>query len=157
MSLEGGEKLSSFLDVFPAKASISLLRSLKRGTDAARTETNRLVAKDMGLKVGDVRKRTRTIPPTGASLAGEVRASLTRVPLIEFGKKKRPAQAFIATMPRSGHTGIYRRKSRRRLPIVELRGASVGHSAAGHVKEILARGWERSQSELNRQLDRLLR
>jgi hypothetical protein len=166
ISLEGGEKLGTFLDTFPEKTSIALLRALKRGTDAARTETNRLVARDIGIKVSRVRQDTRTIAPTGSTLAGEVRASLKRIPLIEL-KQKMPPHSFIATM-RSGHTGIFKRDIPTRsragkrspspgLPITELRKTSVGHVAAKYVEPILARGGDQYEAEMNRQLDRILR
>lgn len=155
IDLVGAKLVDEFLEAFPAKASVAIRRAISRGTDAARTQANRLAAKDMGLKVADVRKRTRTIPPKGDSLTGEVRASLERVPLIEFSKKKRPGHAFTATM-RSGHTGIFKRKGRSRLPIQELRGSSVGHVVLKHVAEIFRRGAEQSEVEMNRQLARLI-
>ncbi len=55
---------------------------------------------------------------------------LNPLPLIKFGKPRQTAQGvrvgsnvvdgtFVATMP-SGHTGVYRRKTKARLPITEV-------------------------------------
>lgn len=162
----GASKVSVFLDTFPSETGKAILRALKRGTDSAATHAGRVVASDMGLKIGDVRKRVRVIPPTGETLAGELRGSLKRIPLIDFAKRSKVPHAFPATMP-SGHRGIFVRSplhstrrgpkpNRSGLPIRELLGPSVGRVLSNHQGEILARGSEVFLKEFDRLLDRII-
>ena len=150
------KELGDFIDAAPKKTSIALLRALKRGTKSARTHAARVVSKDIGLKVGDVRKRIRLKEPNGQTLTGELRADLKRIPLIKFkgGRKRRPRHAFVATMP-TGHEGIFKRRGRSRLPIRELFGPSVGRVFDLHRNEIMARGEEVVAAEIDRQLKRI--
>lgn len=148
--------LGAFLDAAPTKTSIALLRALKRGTKSARTHAARVVSRDMGLKVGEVRNRIRLKEPTGQTLTGELGGSLKRIPLIKLkgGRKRRPRHAFIATMP-TGHEGVFKRAGSKRLPIRELFGPSVGRVFDLHRGEIMARGEEVTTAELDRLLDRI--
>jgi hypothetical protein len=169
------KRVSVALDAAPKKTGIALLRALKRGTKSARTLGARVVAKDMGLKVGDVREKIRLEEPTVQTLSGELRASLKRVPVIKFGAKQTRrgvrrrgkggviSGAFIAKMP-TGHVGVFTRKagaSRRspegaELPIQQLYGPSIGHVFAKHRAEILARGQEVVEAELDRLAERIM-
>ena len=165
--------LEVFLDAAPKKTSIALLRALKRGTKSAATHANRVAAKDMGLKVGDVRKRIRVKPPNGQTLSGELRPSLSRIPIIEFGAKgPRPSRgrgrgisyrsgsgrktnpnAFFATL--GNREGVHEREGRSRTPTRELFGPSVGRVVDLHRNEIMARGEEVVTAEIDRQLKRI--
>ena len=162
------KRVSAALDAAPKKAGIALLRALKRGTKAAGTQANRVVSKDMGIKVSDVRKRIRLEPPNARTLTGSLHASLKRIPLIKFaarstrsgvtyrgkgGRSRRP-HAFIATMPTG--PGVFKRKEGAgRLPIRQLYGASIGRVFDEHRKEIMARGEQQVLAELDHQLDRI--
>ncbi len=164
------KKVSAALESAPRKTGIALVRALKRGTRAAGTTANRVVAKDMGLKVGDVRSRIRIKAPTAKTLTGELRANLKRIPLIKFrarstrrgvsyrgksGRSRHP-HAFIVKMP-AGHIGVFERKEgAARLPIRQLYGASVGRVFDLHAAEIMARGEEVVTAELDRLADRIL-
>ncbi len=168
-------RVGDYLDNFPKQTGIALLRATKRGTRAAQTTANRVCAKDMGLKIGDVRTRIRRKEPTGQTLTGEVRASLKRIPLIKFGARgpepsrgrgrgvtargkggrSRIPSAFIATMP-TGHRGVFKREGTKRGPISQLYGPSVGRVFVAHEGEIAARGEEQLLGELNRLLDRIM-
>lgn len=169
------KKVNAALELAPKKTGVALLRALKKGTKAAKTISNRLVAKDMGTKVSDVRARIRIEEPTAQTLTGSLHASLKRIPLMKFGargpepsrgrgrgvtyKSKggrgRHPRAFITTMP-GGHRGVFERKGERRLPIKELYGPSIGRVFDQHRAEIMARGEEQALTEFNHQLDRIL-
>lgn len=108
------------------------LRQVRRG--AVRT-----VGKESGLKRADVDKAV-TIKPysTAKTLSGTVRGSGAPIALFKFqarqtrrgvtakawGARKTYPGTFVATM-RSGHTGVFKRTSSKRLPIKELWGAGV--------------------------------
>jgi hypothetical protein len=168
--------VGDYLEFFPKQTAIALLRATKRGTKAANTLAARLVSKDMGIKVGDVKSRIRVKVPTAQTMTGELRASLKRIPLIKFGARgpepsrgrgrgvttrgkggrSRIPSAFIATMPATGHRGVFKREGVKRVPISQLYGPSVGHVFVAHEKEITDRGEEQLLGELNRQLDRIM-
>lgn len=168
------KQVDQFLDLAPKKTSVAILRSVKRGTQAARTQAARLVSKDMGLRVSDARKAIEMTPPNAKTVAGTLRASLSRIPLIKFGAKgPRPSRgkgrgvsyrskggrktlrsAFLARM-KTGHEGVFKRAGRKRLPIRELFGPSIGRVFDLLRNSILARGVEATQKELDRQLNRI--
>ena len=158
-------KVDAFLDVFPKQTGIALLRALNRGTKSAATHANRVVAKDIGIKVGDARKRIRVKPPNGQTLEGELRASLERIPLIELKKRgqRRVPHSFTATMP-GGHVGIFKRvrgsmhrgPKLHELPIRELKGPSVGRVVDKHAREITAKSEAEFVKEFDRLLDRII-
>lgn len=168
------KKVTEALDVAPKKTGIALLRALKKGGKEAKTLSNRVIAKDMGIKVGDVRARIRLEVPTAQTLSAKLRASLKRIPLIKFGARgpepsrgrgrgvtyrgkggrKRHPHAFIATMP-GGHRGVFERKGEGRLPVRQLYGPSIGRVFDEHRKEIMARGEESALAEFNRQFNRI--
>ncbi|MGI0149487.1 MAG: phage tail protein, partial [Thermoplasmata archaeon] len=129
VQIEGASKVGVFLEAFPKETGKAILRALKRGTTSAATHANRVVSAEMGLKVGDVRKRIRVVEPRGETLTGEVRGSLKRIPLIEFGARGpepsrgrgggvsyrigsggrgRHPHAFITTV--GSHRGVFGRK-----------------------------------------------
>lgn len=161
------------IDEAPKVAGRAILRSVKRGTASGRTLMARLVAKDMGLKVGEVRNKIIMKEPRANDNVptGELRASLKRIPLIKFdakgpypsrgqgrgvsykgeGGRKRIGDAFIARMS-SGHEGVFKRKRRSRLPIRELYGPSIGRVFAKHQPEVMARAQEQITKELERNL-----
>lgn len=168
------KQVDQFLELSPKKTSLAVFRAIKRGTEAARTEAARAVSKDMGLKVGVVRKAINLTPPNYESLTGELRASLRRIPRYEFdakgpnpsrgkgrgvtyrseGGRKTVPGAFISTMP-SGHTGVFKRKGAGRLPIRQLYGPSIGRVFDRYRDRIAQTGSEAAEKELDRQLNRL--
>lgn len=125
------------------KAITAQVRAINRSASTARTGMTRLIAADMGLKAGTVRDRIVIRQAGRGLLSATLTANLKRIPLIDFGARgPEPSRgkgsgvtaktstrsyphAFIATM-RSGHRGVFQRKGSSRLPISELRGASVG-------------------------------
>ena len=164
--------VDDWLDIAPKKTSIAVLRAVKRGTMAARTLAGRSVSKDMGLKVGDVKKNIVMVAPNAQTITGVLRASLRRIPLIKFGARgpepsrgrgrvsykskggrKTIAGGFISTM--GAHRGVFKRKGRERLPVQELYGPSIGRVFDLKREEIAGRGEEAAAAELDRQLDRI--
>ena len=105
---------------------------------SAQSKAASLIAKRTGLRVGTVKPRIfyDHIAPGDYEIA--VRSSRKPIPLIEFpttqvatgvstrawGQQQIIRHAFIATM-RSGHTGVFRRTSKSRLPIKELWGPTI--------------------------------
>jgi hypothetical protein len=185
VEVEGASKVSVFLDAFPRETGRAILRALRRGKEMAQTRANRVISQDMGLKVGDVRKRIRLIEPTAETLAYELRGSLKRIPLIEFGARGpepsrgkgrgvsyrigsggrgRHAHAFITTV--GSHRGVFERKpgasrrgpapNRSQLPIKELFGPSIGRVMDKHRSEIVSVGESAFKNELDRLLNRII-
>lgn len=169
------KRVSAALEAAPKKTGVALLRAIKKGTKAARTLASRIVSKDMGIKVADVRTRIRIEDPTASSLSGKLRASLKRIPLIKFGARGpepslgrgrgvtykgkggrgRHPHAFITTMP-GGHRGVFARKAEGRLPVRQLYGPSIGRVFDENRKEIMERGTAQVLTEFNRLIDRIL-
>lgn len=141
---------SAPIDRLPARVASRLpqanARALNRTGTTVRAFMSRDIAKDMGMKVGDVKERIGLTRATAARQAVQIAVTGKRIPLIDLGARgpypsrgqgrgvtaivggvrKTYPQAFIAKM-KTGHIGVFQRRSRARLPIHELRGASLPH------------------------------
>jgi hypothetical protein len=105
---------------------------------SAQSKAASLIAKRTGLKVGTVKPRIFYDHVAPGDYEVAVRSSRKAIPLIEFptrqvatgvstrawGKQQIIQHAFIATM-KSGHTGVFRRHTKSRLPIEELWGPTI--------------------------------
>lgn len=152
----------------------AMARALNRGISAARTVMVREVARDMGLKAGDVRGQMRLVEATSGRLEAKLSSSRKRLGLIKFGAKgpvpsrgkgrgvtyrigqggrRRIPDAFITTMP-GGHEGVFVRLGKARLPIKELFGPSLGHVFAKYYDQGAARAQEQFETTLAHELRR---
>ncbi len=107
----------------------------------AKTQISREIRQEIAVKAKDVKKSIILKKASYTKWAALISISRRRLPVIVFGAKqnkkgvsyriqktggrKRIGSAFIATM-KSGHTGVFKRKGAARLPIVQLRGPSLG-------------------------------
>lgn len=126
--------------------------ALNRSMSSTRTESARIISRELGLKVGDVKNRLTLVKATDVRLTSEIHGTGKRIPLIHFkarqakegvvvnlgGKRVLYRGHFIATMP-TGHRGVFFRKGGRRvyrrddkghvysseLPIVERTGPGI--------------------------------
>lgn len=163
-------KARAALAYLKAQAPQRLARALNRSRDSARTAMVRLVASDMKLLQKDIRSEIRTKNATSQRLVADMSASLKRLPLIKFkatqfskgvkattgeGRKLYPG-TFIAKMP-SGHQGVFKRRSKARLPIDELRGPSIGHVFNKHAPAAASRATEQLRKNTANEVRYLLR
>jgi len=146
ISLGLGELQKDLIAIGAAGPRI-LARSLDRAATSGKTAMARAISKDIGIANKNV---TRQIRIDKAGLASKtdprivVSISGRPIPLIAFGARgpepsrgrgsgvrtKLPAKrhlqhAFIATMPRSGHRGVYQRDASGRLPIKQEFGPAM--------------------------------
>ena len=137
---------SADLAALGRQAPLVMSRALNRAGTSGKTAMVKAVVADTGLRQKDVNrevqvdKATRSDPRVAFVIRGR------RIPLISFGARGpepsrgrgrgvsyrlptgrgRVPGAFIATM-HSGHRGVYKRSTKKRLPIIELRGPSLPH------------------------------
>lgn len=126
---------------YPGALPRVMSRAINRTANQARTQIARKISSQVQVSVSDVRRGVRIDRATRTKWQADLQITGFRTPLIKFGARqtktgisyiidkstgrKRIDTAFIATMP-SGHKGVFKRKGKSRLPIVELRGASIG-------------------------------
>ncbi len=130
--------------------------AVKKGQQAARSETKKGIKEIYDIRPGVLNKNSkiniRTRKADGG-IIGEVSFSGYKIPLFKFratpkksGTRKLVkarqmkanamtpfAHAFIATMPKNGHTGIFERDGEKRLHITEKKGSSVGQMASNAI------------------------
>lgn len=134
-----------------------LARALNKSIESGRTLAARMVSRDMSLKVSTVKELVKTKKATHTNLVASLFASARRVPVLDFNARgpepsrgrgpgvraKTPARvyphAFIATVGRGGHRGVFQRVGPARLPIRELHGASIWQSYQNFTGEIQTR------------------
>lgn len=146
VEIEGSDQAIVAIQQYPERTTRAMVRAMNRGIASGQTLMASLIAKDLGLKVSDVKTAMPVTPATFGRPIARFGASLKRIPLIKFGARgPEPSRgrgtgvryrmaggrghipsAFIATM-RSGHRGVFKRAGPARLPINELHGPSLGH------------------------------
>lgn len=132
------DRLNQKLLALGNQAPIAVQRALNRTGSSLRTQAVRDIGADLHIPQAAVRKGIELQQATRANL--RVRMLLTGRRIALYAFRARPTRAgvtydlgrgrsvapgaFIATM-RSGHTGAFRRRTKRRLPIDELFGPSL--------------------------------
>ncbi len=157
-----------------AKAPQALVRAINRGMGPARTQLVRDTAQDMKLKVGTVRDRTTQVNATFSSPKASIKVSAKPVPAIEFGARgpepsrgkgrgvttklpsRRFPHAFITTVGKGRHRGVFERVGKKRLPIREIKGPSVWFVMGKHVAAAAQRAFEQTAKTLQHEISRLL-
>ncbi len=155
--------LRSFGQRAPRIASAALNRTAK----GVASEWKKAVADDIGIKQSAVAKQMKVRKSKATTLQASVSVKDRRIPLIELGargrepsrgkgrgvtykirgRRRRRGDAFIATM-RSGHRGVFKRTSKRRLPITELHGPSIHRVFHKHLPKARARASKQFPKEL---------
>lgn len=122
------------------------VRALNKTAAKGRTTASKVIRETLNIKASTVKKQLTIKRATPSQMRSVIKGTYQPLPLIQFGsvkknkngvtakvRKDRPRQmfkgAFIAVMP-GGHKGVFRRMSRRRLPLRELYGPSV-HAVFG--------------------------
>lgn len=178
VTVEGIRLVAEEFEGYPRRAQSAVVRAINRGMTAGRTVMARAMAKDMGIKVAVATKALRHRQATANTPEARLAAGFKRIPLIDFNAREsarsrgrgrgsgvtyrmgagnartRLQSAFIVQM-RSGHTGVFMRKGRARLPIVELHGPSPGQVFAKFRATALARAEEVFRTTLDHELSRL--
>ena len=152
-------------------------RALNKTISSARTDMKRQIAKDIGIKAGVVDKSLKVTKASTTSFVARLNASGKRIPLIQLGAKgpepsrgkgrgvtyrlggktKRLTSAFIATMPRSGHRGVFRRVGKEQIPIIQLFGPSIVHVFGKKLPAVQKRAGEQFETEVDRAVQSLLK
>ncbi|HUH20455.1 MAG TPA: phage tail protein, partial [Gaiellaceae bacterium] len=121
------------------KVPLAVMRALNRTITSVQTAAVREMATDLNILQGFVRKGLTLERATLESQRARLYVNAKRIPLIAFRARQTRQGvtyslgrgrglvrgAFVATMG-TGHTGVFRRRTRRRLPIIELSGPSLG-------------------------------
>jgi hypothetical protein len=153
---------------------LAIVRSLKRAAVSARAVAARVIAADMGVKQGDVKKAMEIKQGRVESehtIALEVTGA--RIPLVKWVRSPQPGvrrrggvsarlpggagrypNAFVARM-KSGHVGVFSRRAKARLPVNELFGPSIVGVFAKHKPEIAAAGQASLVKNLTHELSRV--
>lgn len=128
---------------------VAIPRALNRAAASSRTFMGRNMASDMTLKVSTVREQLKIANATMNRPVAQVSVTGARIPLYDFGARQTKRgvtartgksgrqlypSAFIAKM-RSGHIGVFKRTTKKRLPIVELHGASLPYIFAKYLPQ----------------------
>lgn len=121
-------------------------RAINKTATSAKTDIARRIAGQVSLKVSTIKKNITLRRATYRVWQAVLGIWTKRIPLINFSARqtaegisysiskaegrKTIKSAFIATMS-SGHTGVFKRTGPGRLPIIELKGPSVGEVFRG--------------------------
>ncbi|AIW41790.1 phage tail protein [Paenibacillus sp. FSL M8-0228] len=176
-NLRAARKQMAVMDKILKQATRS---SVNRATQRSKTELGRKIRERYVIKQSEATKTVTVRKAAGTGMSSEIKTKGKTIPLINFSvnPKQRPARpktvkagvlrgsprkplkrAFISNM--GGHTGVFERVGKKRLPVRELRGPAVPEMANNeevvtHVQEVYADEMnKRMPHELNRLLGRL--
>lgn len=135
--------VNSLSGLQPPKLDQAVALALVDTAKSAIVKAASVIARRTGLRSGTVKERIFYDRVAVGDYEVTVKSSKRPIPLIEFpvrqtgsgvstrawGKGQTIRGAFIATM-RNGHTGVFRRVGRARLPIKELWGPTIGGTFA---------------------------
>ncbi|GHU15627.1 hypothetical protein FACS189449_13350 [Alphaproteobacteria bacterium] len=118
------------LNALPEQISVAAMRSLNKTAAWVKSTSAKQIAKEKLLKLKFVRNRLKIKKAGKEFLQAKVLANLKGVRAKDIGPMKQTiigaiagqhmfAGAFVATMPKNKHTGIFKRKTKNRLPIEE--------------------------------------
>ena len=139
------EQAEQALRRWPNRTARATMRSLNRSLTTGRAVLARLISQDMGLRIGDAKDAILVEQASAAKMEIRLKASLRRLPLVQFNARQTARgvtykggsgrsvvpSAFLATMS-TGHTGVFKRVGKPRLPIKQLYGPSIGHVFIKH-------------------------
>ena len=135
-------EMRRFMRQMPTDSKRSISRSLNKAITRTRTLEAREISAKRNIKVGRARQDMKLKRASPGRPEAAILASGKPIPVIDVKGAKRQTRrgvtakitakekphlfkgAFIATT-QSGHTGVFKRAGRSRLPIVELTLASV--------------------------------
>lgn len=121
------------LEATPKQIQTAARRALNKTARWMRTTIARKVAKEKDVGVGLIRKSIKLDTASGQKFSSELKLG-RRSRVVSAYKTGRARQtkkgvrvkgrfyegAFIATMPKTGHKGVYRRKGKERFPLQEM-------------------------------------
>lgn len=166
VQIENAGVVISAFQVYPKAVTTALVRALNRGITSGRATMAKLIAADTGLKSSTIKSAMKLQKATSALPQASLGAGLTRIPLYQFqarqtrrgvsyrlpGSRGRNEHAFIAQMA-TGHVGVFMRRTKRRLPIKELFGPSLGHVFAKYRPDGLKAAEDSFRANFNHELD----
>jgi hypothetical protein len=112
------------------QAKTAAVRAINKTAVWAQSKSAREISAETKVKLKLIRQRLRLIRANSSSLKAFILAKLYGIQAIKLGNPKQNASgasvanhsfpgAFVAKMPKTGHVGIYKRKTSKRLPIQE--------------------------------------
>ena len=164
------KRVRAMLAAVPNGMGRVMSRAINRTATGARSQAVKAIAAESGLQQKTIRQKVTILRANMRHWAATIRIRDTRVPMITLGAKQTKrgvtvrdkagggrrliASAFIATMP-SGHTGVFKRRGAKRLPIAEQMTDSLARyfeETAGLAGRILAASEERLSREIDSQV-----
>ncbi|RLJ20805.1 hypothetical protein DJ031_04655 [bacterium endosymbiont of Escarpia laminata] len=149
---EDTREVERMLKHYRGGASKVITRALNKTIKPVERVAVRNMAEDLRITQKSVRKAIRLRRATWSNLRAEVQVTGRRLPVSAFAAKqtkpgvtyrgkgsgrKLITGAFITTL-RSGHVGVFKRLSKKRLPIQELFGPSIPHVfIQSHIQRVM--------------------
>lgn len=152
-----------------------LSRAVNRTAISARTQINKEIRQEINIKAADLNEKLILEKAKQNYPVAVIKMSRKRIPVMDFGAKQTAKgvsykikkqggrqtikSAFITTMPETGHTGVFKRWGKTRLPIVELKGPSIGEvfkRGPALIKRITQQAYKNLGHNIESQLDYVL-
>jgi hypothetical protein len=124
------DKTLEILGATEAQVRTAAMRAINKTALWVRSQSAKKISKQRQIQLKLIRQKLRIIKANMAVLRAFVVASLYGIKASKLGAPKQNATgasvgkhqfpgAFVAKMPKSGHVGIFKRKTFKRLPIQE--------------------------------------
>lgn len=160
-------KVQGMLRDIPRALPRVMSRAINKTATSAKTDVARRIAGEVNIKISTIKKNITLKRATYRVWQAVLGIWTKRIPLINFAARqtakgvsykisktegrKTIKSAFIISMS-SGHRGVFRRAGPGRLPIIELKGPSVGEVFRGSAGLAQA-ATRQAQQRLGRNID----
>lgn len=168
-------RVEQMLRGMPREIPKILYRAVNRTAALAKTQISREIRQEINIKAKDLNEKVILQRAKLHWPVATIGLSKKRVPVMDFaarqtktgvsykikkaGGREQIKHAFITTMPETGHTGVFKRWGKTRLPIVELFGPSVGEifkRSQSLIKRITEQAYKNLARNIESQLDYVL-
>ena len=124
------EKVLQTIGATESQVRTAAVRAINRTALWVQSKSAREISSATKIQLKLIRQKLRVIKANRSSLKSFILANLYGIKASKLGNVKQDASgasvagfrfdgAFVAKMPKSGHTGIFKRKTAKRLPIQE--------------------------------------
>jgi hypothetical protein len=124
------DRVAESIGATEAQVRIAAVRAINKTALWIQSRSAREISDESKIKLKLIRQKLRIIKANRNTLKAFVMANLYDIKAIKLGIPRQTASgvaigvrkfpgAFISTMPKTGHVGVFKRKTRNRLPIQE--------------------------------------
>ncbi|GHU17305.1 hypothetical protein FACS189472_04010 [Alphaproteobacteria bacterium] len=124
-------KITQTINALPEQVATASMRALNKTAAWVKSNCSRRIAKEKLVKLKIINDRIRVVKASTANLQARILANMVSIKARDLGSLRQTSVgaiagkhmfegAFVATMPKTGHASVFKRTTKKRLPIKEM-------------------------------------